>query len=108
MVQVIPVPPIPPTPAPDAVFVSNGPPAVVVAVTAIIGMIVLGIIIYPLIRALARRLEGKAVGGVETRELEARVAEVEHRLAEAEERLDFNERMLAQREPQLLPRDKAD
>lgn len=102
------IPPIPPTPAPEAVLVSGGPPAAVVAVTIIVGMIIAGIILYPLIRALARRLEGRGAGAAETLQLEGRVAELEHRLADAEERLDFNERMLAQREAIALPRDKAD
>lgn len=102
------IPPVPPTPAPDAVFVQNGPPEVVmIATTLIIGMVILGIILYPLVRAWARRLEGR--GSAEgSAQLEARVIELEHRLADAEERLDFNERMLAQREAIALPRDKAD
>lgn len=106
MIQVI--PPVPPTPAPEAVFVQSGPPAVVIAVVTIFAILAGAIILYPLVRALARRLEGKAGGGEDSRLVEARVAELEHRLADVEERLDFSERMLAQREPVALPRDKAD
>lgn len=96
-------------PAPEAVFITSAPPeAALIATTLIIGMIVLGIILFPLIRAFARRLEGKGSGGADTSLLEGRVGELEHRLAEAEERIDFNERMLAQREPLALPREKAD
>ena len=104
----IPVPPTPP-PGPEAVFVSTGPPEpALIAATLIIGMIVVGVILFPLIRAFARRLEGRVHGGAESLVLEGRVAELEHRLAEAEERIDFNERMLLQRETLSLPRDKAD
>jgi hypothetical protein len=102
------VPPVPPTPAPDAVIVSGGPPeAVFIAATLIIGFIVLGVVLYPLIKAFARRLEGRVASGTDPMLLD-RVSELEHRLAEAEERIDFNERLLAQREPLALPRDKAD
>lgn len=102
----IPLPPAPP--APDAFVVSNGPPeAVFIAATLVVGFIVLGVVLYPLIRAFARRLEGRGAGGADPALLD-RVADLEHRLAEAEERIDFNERMLSQREPLGLPRDKAD
>ena len=107
MLQGIPIPPTPP--APEAVIVSNGPPeAVMIATTLIIGFIILGIVLYPLVRAFARRLEGRAGGGEDASLVEARVAELEHRLADVEERLDFSERMLSQREPAALPREKPD
>ena len=103
------VPPLPPTPPPEAVVISGGPPeAVFIAAVIVTGFIVLGIVLFPLARALARRLEGRgAAVGTDPMLLE-RVADLEHRLAEAEERIDFNERMLSQREPLALPRDKAD
>jgi hypothetical protein len=63
------------------------------------------VILYPLMRALGRRLEGK--NNVVTPALQAdldqlrtRLAEVEsmqHRVYELEERVDFAERMLSQR-----------
>lgn len=106
MLQAIPIPPTPP-PAPEAVIAGGPPEAVYIAVTMIAGFIVLGLVLYPLARALARRLEGKG-SGEGNAQLEGRVIELEHRLADAEERLDFNERMLAQREAIALPRDKAD
>ncbi len=100
--------PVPTPPAPDAVFVQSVPPeGVMIATTLIIGMIVLGVILWPLVRAFARRLEGRVAAGTDPMLLD-RVAELEHRLAEAEERIDFNERMLGQREPLALPREKAD
>jgi hypothetical protein len=97
-----------PPPTPEAVILSTGPSHdLVIGMTVIILIIVVGITLYPLIRALARRLEGRGAGGTDPAVLD-RVGELEHRLAEAEERIDFNERMLAQREPVALPRDKAD
>ena len=97
-----------PPPLPDGVFVQSGAPeAAVIAATLIIGMIVLGVVLFPLIRAFSRRLEGRGITGADPALMD-RVAELEHRLAEAEERIDFNERMLARREPLGLPRDKAD
>jgi flagellar biosynthesis/type III secretory pathway M-ring protein FliF/YscJ len=110
MLPQVPVPPLPPTPAPEAVIVGVGGGVqqyVVIGVTVMVGFIILGIILYPLMKAFARRLEGRISSGVDPALLE-RVTELEHRLAEAEERIDFNERMLAQREPVALPRDKAD
>ena len=106
----VPIPPVPPTPAPEAVLVQAGggvPDDVVIGITMLVGFIVLGIVLYPLFKAFARRLEGKVSAGVDPAVLE-RINELEHRLAEAEERIDFNERMLAQREPLALPREKAD
>jgi hypothetical protein len=69
------------------------------------------LILWPLARALARRLEGKAGADPQLRaevdELRARLQEMEvnqSRVSELEERLDFAERVLAQKaEPQRLP-----
>lgn len=73
------------------------------AIILVIAILVGGVILFPLVRALARRLEGKG-GSAEVRaELDAlhnRVAEleaVEHRLAELENRMEFSERLLTQR-----------
>ena len=68
-------------------------------------------ITYPLVRALARRLEGRAAPdsalAADVEELRARVAELElhqGRVHELEERIDFTERLLAQqREQARLP-----
>lgn len=68
-------------------------------------------VLYPLMRAIGRRLEGKAASQdpalrEEIERLHARLNELEgvqHHVAELEERLDFAERMLAQRrEPDRL------
>jgi hypothetical protein len=60
------------------------------------------IILWPIVRALARRLEGKGTGDAalraEVEQLHHRLGEVDAlqgRVAELEERLDFTERMLA-------------
>lgn len=103
-------PPLPPgAPAPPDVFqppgmfVPGGPPEIVIVATiAIIGIIVAGVVLHPLVRALARRLEGKSIDAgqvAEIDQLRGRVAELEqlqHRLAELEERVDFSERLLTQ------------
>ena len=105
MILQIPVPPIPPAPPAPPVFDGtvmighNEGPSVIVflALFAVIGMV-----LWPLVRALARRLEGRGVPtGLETEidELRSRLQELElsqPRMAELEERLDFTERLLAQ------------
>jgi Tfp pilus assembly protein PilO len=65
-------------------------------------LIAVTVILWPLMRALARRLEGKgsldASLKAEVEQLHQRLGEVDAlqgRLAELEERLDFTERMLA-------------
>jgi hypothetical protein len=67
------------------------------------------ILLWPLIRAYARRLEGRGASTelqAEVESLRGRVQQLEEghgRLAELEERLDFAERVLAQsREPDRL------
>lgn len=67
--------------------------------------LLLAIVFYPLMRALGRRLEGRA-GDEELRrevdELRARVAQLEGEqahVAELEERLNFAERLLANARP---------
>lgn len=89
---------------------SLGDAAAVVIVLAILGTAL--VIVWPLIRALARRLEG---GGSASAELQAEVEalrgrvhqleESQLRVAELEERLDFAERVLGQaRESDRLQR----
>jgi Tfp pilus assembly protein PilO len=115
MLLQVPVPPVPPTPQappfdPNLIFLTGGPPLVLMIVIAALAATT--IILWPIMRAFARRLEGK--GGAdpalrgEVEQLHARVAEVEalqSRIAELEERVDFTERLLAQnREPDRLQR----
>ena len=113
MIQV-PAPPAPP-PIPDVVSVGIGSgagpfdsPAFVFVFLAVIAAATL--VLWPLARALARRLEGQAGPGEavlnELEELRTRVRELEgtqSRLMELEERLDFTERILTQRDAARLP-----
>jgi hypothetical protein len=70
------------------------------------------LVLYPLVRAIARRLEGRPAGPdpalrSELDQLRHRLEDVEvlqGRVMELEERVDFAERLLAQRrEPERLP-----
>jgi Tfp pilus assembly protein PilO len=113
MLQATPVPPLPPvmefpTPPPWVTL----PPAVVL-IAFIAFCAVAGLVLWPLVHALAHRLEGRPQGAdpelrAELEEMRARLAEVEggqQRLAEVEERLDFAERLLTQRKDgAVLPR----
>jgi hypothetical protein len=95
-------PPLPPGPPfdPNLIWMAdNGPPALVAIV--FLSLIAATIILWPVMRALARRLEGKGAADVALRtevdQLHQRLAEVDglqHRLSELEERLDFAERLL--------------
>jgi hypothetical protein len=102
-----PVPPVPPVPPsaqfdPNLIFLNEGgPPVVLMIVVAALAATV--IILWPLMRAFARRLESRGDGDPALRadvdQLHARLGEVDllhTRVAELEERLDFAERLLAQ------------
>jgi hypothetical protein len=102
-----PVPPVPPTPPsaqfdPNLIFLSDGgPPIVLLIVIAALTAAV--IILWPLMRAFGRRLEGKGGGDpalrAEVEQLHMRLGEMDTlhtRVAELEERVDFTERLLAQ------------
>jgi hypothetical protein len=97
-----PTPPLPPLPPlPQVVVPGPGFPEEL-AVILVMAMLVAGVILFPLVRALARRLEGKGASPDVRAELDAlhnRVAElevVEQRLAELENRMEFSERLLTQ------------
>jgi Tfp pilus assembly protein PilO len=104
------------TPAPDIPPIPTPPPWVTLPapVFVLITVVVVGaaaFVLYPLMRAFARRIEGRSrldpAIHEELEQLRARAAEVDslnHRVAELEERVDFTERMLAQRSaPERLP-----
>ena len=101
-------PPTPPPPPfdPNLIFQSDGgPPVVLLIVIATLAAAV--IILWPLMRAFGRRLEGRGAGDAALRadieQLQTRLGEVDslhHRVAELEERVDFTERLLAQAAPQ--------
>lgn len=84
-------------------------PALVLTALGFLAAVVL--VTFPLIRAIARRIEGRAAPdpamAAELDELRAKVAELEAqqgRMHELEERIDFTERLLAQhREQARLP-----
>jgi hypothetical protein len=99
---------IPPEPPVQMPWETMPPQAVLLIVFGALAACV--IVLWPLVRALGRRIEGRGANPAMARELEewrGRMAEVDHlqgRVAELEERLDFAERMLAQRrEPDRLP-----
>jgi len=108
MLQGVPVPPTPPTPPfdPNLIFLNEGgPPVVLLIVIAALAATV--IILWPIMRAFGRRLEGKGGGDpalrAEVEQLQMRLAEMDTlhaRVAELEERVDFTERLLAQATPQ--------
>jgi Tfp pilus assembly protein PilO len=111
----VPVPPTPPTPQappfdPNLIFLTGGPPLVLMIVLAALAAAT--IILWPIMRAFGRRVEGKGVADPAMRsdieQLQARIGEVDAlqaRVAELEERVDFAERLLAQnREPDRLQR----
>ncbi len=103
-------PPSPPPFDPNMIWLSDGgPPAIVMIV--FLGLVATTIILWPVMRALARRLEGKGAADpvlrAEVEHLHQRLGEVDalqHRVAELEERIDFTERMLARAQtPAALP-----
>jgi Tfp pilus assembly protein PilO len=106
------VPPQIPTPPFDPNLLSmNHGPAVVMIVLA--SLTAATIVLWPLARALARRLEGRGASDPalrsEVEQLHQRLAEVDamqQRVAELEERVDFAERLLARgpAAPAPLPR----
>lgn len=115
-----PVPPARPTPPPEVWTVQTlpSPPPWITLPPAVTLLIALGffaacsVVLYPLMRALARRLEGRPSGPdpalrSELDQLRHRLEDVEilqTRVLELEERVDFTERLLAQRhEAQRLP-----
>jgi hypothetical protein len=112
-----------PPPPPDPAIVTQFPdPAVVPpwvtlppAVTVLIALAFIGGVVavfWPLVRAIARRIEGKAKPDPalleELDHLRSRMSDfdaMQMRVAELEERVDFTERLLAQRsEPRELGR----
>jgi hypothetical protein len=111
----MPVPPPIPSPSfdPNLFFMSDwGAPVLVMIVG--LSLLAATIILWPVMRALGRRLEGK--GGSADPAMRAEVEQLQHRLgevdvlqqrvAELEERIDFTERMLARGQtPAALPGD---
>jgi hypothetical protein len=94
-------PPQIPTPPfdPNLFIMNGGAPALVMIV--FLALAATTIIMWPVMRAFGRRLEGKAHDAAlraEVEQLQQRLGDVDHlhqRVAELEERIDFAERMLA-------------
>jgi Tfp pilus assembly protein PilO len=96
-----PIPPVPQIPVDPNLMFNENLPAVVMIVIA--SLLAVTIILWPIVRALARRIEHKGgsdpVLRAEVEHLQQRLGEVEvlqGRVAELEERVDFAERLLAQ------------
>jgi hypothetical protein len=97
-------PPLPPPPPfdPNLFFLSDGgPPVILLIVLAALTATV--IILWPIMRAFGRRLEGRGSADpalkADIDHLHTRLGEVDSlqaRILELEERVDFTERLLAQ------------
>ncbi len=91
----VPAPPLPPE---LPIVVGGGMPEWVGAVVVVV-VVVGAVLLYPLLRALARRLEGKGgVGRDELDQLHERMGELEaleNRVLELENRVEFSERLLS-------------
>ncbi|MBA3346568.1 MAG: hypothetical protein H0T44_14930 [Gemmatimonadales bacterium] len=108
MIQQIPVPPVPPLPPsaqfdPNLIFLNDGGPPIILLIV-IAALLATTVILWPIMRALGRRLEGRSsIGDPELRgeveQMQHRLGEVDAlqtRVSELEERLDFAERLLSQ------------
>ena len=106
------VPPVPPVPPPGSELSIGGSLEGIAAIVLLLGAgLIIAALIWPLIRALAKRIEGGAPGAEMQAELDSlreRVRQLEDiapRMSELEERVDFTERIVAQgREPDRLQR----
>ncbi len=103
------VPPVPPVPGSEMSL--TGSLEGVAAVILLLGAgLILAALIWPLIRAIARRIEGGGANAEMQTELEGLrervrlLEEMPPRMAELEERVDFTDRIVAQgREADRLP-----
>ena len=111
----VPTPPVPPLP-PGSEMSVTGSLEGIAAVVLLLGVgLILAALVWPLIRAFARRIEGGVPGAEMQAELDGlrervrQLEEVPQRMAELEERVDFTERVVAQgREPDRLQRGASD
>jgi len=105
MLLQVPAPPLPP----ELPVIPGGGPPEWIAPIFVVTLIVLGVVFFPLVRAIARRIEGgrpsPALSPADLDELHERLESVERleaRLQDVESRLEFSERLLAsQRQAQL-------
>lgn len=111
LLQEVPVPPVPPQ-TPGSELSVSGSLEDMAAVVLLLGVgLILATLVWPLIKAIARRIEGGAPGAEVQTELEGlrervrQLEEMQPRMLELEERVDFTERIVAQgREPDRLER----
>ena len=95
-----PAPPIPPTPPGQEVSVTGSLEGWDAIILLVCLAITIGVLVWPLIKAVARRIEagaGVADGRAELDALHDRIRRLEEaqpRMAELEERVDFAERLL--------------
>jgi hypothetical protein len=100
------IPPTPPTPPmppfdPNLMWLNDNGPAAIVMIVAL-SLLAATVILWPIMRALGRRLESRSGGQdsalrAEVDNLQRRMGEVDTlqmRVNELEERLDFAERLL--------------
>ena len=105
-----PVPPVPPVPPGHEVSLGGSLEGWDAVILLAVLLATVAVLLWPLIKAVARRIEAGGAAAdprVELDELRERVRQLEQgspRLAELEERLDFAERLLAQQEPDRLKR----
>ena len=111
MILQAPVPPLPPQ-APSTEMVVSGTLHDMAVVVLLLGAgLMFASLIWPLIKAIARRIEGGAASADVQAELEGlrervrQLEEMQPRMLELEERVDFTERIVAKsREPDRLQR----
>jgi len=106
-----PMPPMPPEMPSSEMIVSGTLHDMAVVVLLLGAGLMFAALIWPLIKAIARRIEGGAAGAEVQAELEGlrervrQLEEMQPRMLELEERVDFTERIVAQgREPDRLQR----
>jgi len=101
----VPVPPTPPVIPVDPNLVTHHMSDPIMALIAVALFAAMTIVLWPIARALGRRLEGRSADAElrgEVERLHERLGEVDAlhaRVAELEERLDFAERLLARGDP---------
>jgi len=100
MIQSAPQAPLPPPFDPNLIWMSDGGPPAIVMIVAL-SLLAATVILWPVMRALARRLDGKNAADpalrAEVENLRHRLTEMDTlqlRVNELEERLDFAERLL--------------
>lgn len=111
LLQSVPTPPVPPQ-APGSELAVSGSLEDMAAVVLLLGVgLILAALIWPLIKAIARRIEGGSASAEIHAELEGlrdrvrQLEEMQPRMLELEERVDFTERIVAKgREPDRLER----